>query len=298
MTGSAGSTSNRFWFTSGFPPFGLIGSWLPCPDPPSHFWLTGPSPPGLPAKQVFVKVSAYFDLTLGAEILSRTLRLIGATSGGLPHSSLFFLPLLYSSLENCHIIMQTLNYYCSFSGQAVNLVKSRLALSTRLSSDAFTIFLVSSGYRSLSGHTLFCSCGVPFFCAKLGRQNPSGKLFSYAMPILFYAFGHCPACFLFEDLHVRCFIWNHPPEVRKWHYIGWLVFFHHFQGSGRCGHSWHCQMISSFNSGLFRSLLILISGGLLAFGLNTTSFLPQFGDHFFSNDLSMLITNGRDTSIV
>lgn len=47
------------------------------------------------------------------------------------------------------------------------------------------------------------------------------------MPILHYVFGHCsiPSSILkWIDLQVRCFIWDHPPEIRKWHYIGWSSF--------------------------------------------------------------------------
>lgn len=47
------------------------------------------------------------------------------------------------------------------------------------------------------------------------------------MPILFYAFGHCsiPVSVLnWVDLQVRCFVWDHPPEVRKLHYVGWSSY--------------------------------------------------------------------------
>lgn len=292
-----------------------------------------------------------FLFVLSAEILSRLFHHemhFGSIRGvrlapSLPEiSHLFFADDVVifgeASIGNCQSIMNVLKYYCSLSGQSMNSTKSRLIFSPRVP-DGLR-FLIQGILGVVSGSDIGFYLGIPFSAHgpkeyhfavvkdkilkklslwKARTLSLAGRicLVKYSlMPILHYIFSHCciPASILkWVDLQIRCFIWNHPPEVRKLHYIGWSYFCmpQRLGGAGilDSGKWYQANMLRRAFQVASDPSLWWVSGMRAKYGFR--SWLDPGKKHYTSafwrrikregvlatSSSSILIANGRDTDI-
>lgn len=152
-----------------------------------------------------------------------------------------------ASAANIQVIREIFNRYCQWSGQASNLAKSSLVLSKKITpatKEFLQAFLEMEASKELGLYLgVPLTDGIPrlyhFDPVKISAKLEAwrGKTLSMAgritlinyslLPVLFYTLAHSRVprrLMAWINLQLSAFLWNHSPEERHGHYIGWESF--------------------------------------------------------------------------